>query len=240
MKKKHDILVVIPAFNEEETIAKVIDDLRAEEFHTDIVVVDDGSRDGTARIAESKGVSIIRLPCNLGIGGAVQTGYRYALERGYRLCVQVDADGQHGADSIERLVEPVASGETDIAIGSRYLVDNPYRPSMARKAGITILSKIVSWIVGIRITDPTSGFRAVNGPVISAFCVQYPDDYPEVESIVLLHRMGFRIQEVGVRMEERAGGRSSITFTKSIYYMIKVLLAVGVELLRKSRRRTVH
>jgi len=181
-------------------------------------------------------VRVLKLPFNLGVGAAVQLGYRYAWKNGYEYAVRIDADGQHEVSSIELLLEPVVAGEVDMAIGSRYLLADTYRPRLARRAGIVILSRVVSLIVGRPMTDPTSGFRAANRSVISAFCTLHPDDYPEVESIVLLHRMGFDLAEVGVRMVERSGGKSSITFTESIYYMIKVLLGVGVELLRESRK----
>ncbi|MCX6353705.1 MAG: glycosyltransferase family 2 protein [Candidatus Aureabacteria bacterium] len=236
MSLPEKVLIIVPAYNEQASIRGVLSRLINETSFRHVVIINDGSTDRTADIVREMGVDILNLPFNLGIGGAVQAGYKYARRHGYDYVVRIDADGQHEADSIERLLEPVVTGKADVAIGSRYCAGNLYRGALARRAGIIILSYVVSSIVGSRVTDPTSGFCAVNREVISAFCRHYPDDYPEVESIILLHRMGFKIEEVGVKMVERMGGKSSITFAESFYYMTKVLLAVGVELLRKSRR----
>jgi len=227
------ILVIIPAFNEEETIASVITDVRTNVPEAVILVVNDGSRDSTAAIAESLGVVTLTHPYNLGIGATMQTGYKYARQFGFSVAVQVDGDGQHRADQIRRLIEPIIYGTAQITIGSRFLDGGDYKPSLARSAGMAIFSKVVSVILREKITDTTSGFRASGRDVIAYYCGHYPDDYPEVEALVLLHRKGFRIMEVPVKMSERGGGRSSITPTKSAFYMIKVLLAIFVDLLKK-------
>jgi glycosyltransferase involved in cell wall biosynthesis len=226
-------LIVIPAYNEEASIGGVIDSILAETPYRDVLVVNDGSTDGTRRIAEERGVAVLNLPYNLGIGAAVQTGYRYAARRGYDRVVRMDADGQHEAGRIPELLAPLAAGEADMTVGSRVLFEAPYQGSLPRAVGIKILSAIVSRLVGQRITDTTSGFRATNRAVTELFARDYPEDYPEVESIVMLIRNGFRVKEVGVRMGRRSAGRSSITAVGSIYYMIKVTLAVLMEMLRK-------
>ncbi|MBI5885437.1 MAG: glycosyltransferase family 2 protein [Deltaproteobacteria bacterium] len=230
---RQKILVIIPAFNEEETIASVIADVRAHASGAGILVVNDGSSDSTAAIAERMGAVTLTHPYNLGIGATMQTGYKYARLKGFAVAVQVDADGQHRADQIEPLVKPILEGRAQITIGSRFLDGGGYKPSLARSAGMAVFSKVVSIILGVKVTDTTSGFRASGRDVINYFCYHYPDDYPEVEALVLLHRKGFRIIEVPVRMSERAGGHSSITPTRSVYYMIKVLLAIFVDLLKK-------
>lgn len=227
------ILVIIPAFNEEDTIASVIKDVRTNVPEAVILVVNDGSRDSTAAIAESMGAVTLSHPYNLGIGATMQTGYKYANWNGFSIAVQVDGDGQHRADQIRRLIQPIIYGAAQMTVGSRFLDEGDYKPSLARSAGMAIFSKVVSAIVREKITDTTSGFRASGRDVIAYFCGHYPDDYPEVEALVLLHKRGFRIMEVPVTMAERAGGRSSITPTKSVLYMIKVLLSIFVDLLKK-------
>lgn len=234
MVDRHDTLIIIPAFNEERTIGSVIDDLRADGPHANILVIDDGSGDRTALIAEEKGVALIRLPYNLGIGGAVQTGYKYAFTKGYRFCVQVDADGQHRPDQIRKILSPITEKRADMVIGSRYLeTSSTYQASFSRRVGIELLARVVSAIIGQKFTDTTSGFRAHNRHVIEFCREHYPEDYPEVESLVALKRSGFAVVEVPVLMKERVGGSSSITALRAIYYMVKVLLAVFIELLRK-------
>lgn len=227
-------LVIIPAYNEEASIAGVI---RAVKMHmplADIAVVNDGSTDRTAGLVEGSGALLLNHPFNLGIGGAMQTGYKYALKKGYDVAIQVDADGQHPADQIRRLVEPITKGLADMVVGSRFLEIGGYEPSLARHAGIKIFSKVVSAIIGQKVTDTTSGFRACGKRCIEFFSRRYPDDYPEVEALVLLHKKGFSIMETAVKMEERSGGRSSITPARSVYYMIKVLLAIMVDLIKKA------
>ena len=227
------ILIIIPAYNEEECLPGVMQDLRSHAPDADILVVDDGSRDRTAKVARQAGVKVASLPYNLGIGGAMQTGFQYARNNGYEIAIQFDGDGQHMAAEIEILLDPLQKGRADIVIGSRFLKRGDYRPSFFRRIGISIFSTVLSAIMGMPVTDTTSGFRAVNSRVIEFFARVYPEDYPEVESLVLLHRAGMTIAEVPVRMRDRTGGRSSITPIRSVYYMIKVLLAVFVDLLKK-------
>lgn len=230
------ILIIIPAFNEENNIGHVISSLNKEFPHADILVVNDGSWDKTGQIAKATGVMVIDLPYNLGIGGAMQTGYRYAVVNNYDIAVQVDGDGQHPADKVKRLVQVVADGEADMALGSRFVVNGGYTPTRLRMIGMTYFSGLLSLILRQRIADTTSGFRAVNKRVIDFFSRYYPEDYPEVEAIVLLHKSGFKIKEVSVYMKDRADGRSSITPFRSLYYMVKVSLAIFIEMLRKVSR----
>jgi len=230
---KEKLLIIMPAFNEEASLGGVISAIRHSVPRADIVVVNDGSIDSTAAIAEAAGVIVLSHLCNLGIGATMQTGYRYALANGYDIAVQVDADGQHPADQITRIIEPIIAGKADMVVGSRFLGTGDYKPSFARSTGMAIFSRVVSAIIREKVTDTTSGFRASGRRCIRFFSEHYPDDYPEVEALVLLHKLGFSIMEVPVRMEERTGGRSSITPVKSIYYMIKVLLAIFVDLLKK-------
>lgn len=229
-------LIIVPAYNEEESLPGVIEDLRTHFPEGDILVVDDGSRDRTAATARDGGIRVARLPFNLGIGGAVQTGYRYARLHGYDIAVQFDGDGQHLAAEIDSLLAPLAEGRADIVVGSRFLDRGAYRPSPFRKMGILIFSRVLSAIIGMPVTDTTSGFRAANSRTIEYFSRVYPEDYPEVESLVLVHRAGMRIEETAVHMRDRTGGRSSITPVRSVYYMVKVLLAVFIDLMKKKVR----
>ena len=187
---------------------RVIDELRAFDPGLDIVVIDDGSNDRTAEVAAAKGAHVLRLPFNLGIGGSVQTGFRYAYENGYELAVRVDGDGQHDPAQLGKVVEPVLRDEADIVVGSRFAAQDGdgYKSSRTRRIGIRILASVVSRIVGQRVTDPTSGFQALNRRGITLFARDYPHDYPEVEATVMVHRHRLRMQEVPVTMRERGGG----------------------------------
>jgi glycosyltransferase involved in cell wall biosynthesis len=229
------MLVIIPAYNEEKSLPGVIRDLRENAPGADIIVVNDGSRDRTAQVAAGAGVAVLNLPYNLGIGGAMQTGYRYARDRQYDVAVQFDGDGQHVAAEIEKLLEPLRNGQADIVVGSRFRNRGEYRAPFFRRIGIKIFSMTLSTILTTPVTDTTSGFRAANRRVIEFFARTYPEDYPEVESLVLLHRTGMTIAEIPTRMQERTGGRSSITPVRSVYYMVKVLLAVSIDLMKKAR-----
>ena len=231
MDKK--ILIIIPAYNEEATLGAVIDDVHKALPDATVLVVNDGSLDNTSAIAKEHGAKLLTHPFNMGIGATVQTGYKYAVARDYDIAIQVDADGQHPPEQIEHLIEPILEGRADVVIGSRFLGQGDYKPSLARSVGIAIFSKIVSFILSEKITDTTSGFRAANKKAIKFLEGCYPDDYPEVEALVLLHKKRFAIIEVPVTMAERKGGESSITTGKSAYYMVKVLLAIMVDLIKK-------
>lgn len=230
------ILVIMPAYNEAESIQRVILSVKKEIPQADILVVNDGSRDTTGRIAKGLGVTVIDLPYNMGIGAAMQTGYRYAARSGYNIALQVDADGQHPPDQVKYLLSPIVEQMADVVIGSRFLGKGKYHPSFVRNIGMKIFSILVSLIMGKRVTDTTSGFRAVNKEAIRFFAQNYPEDYPEVEAVVLLHKAGFHIAEAPVKMEARAGGKSSITPLQAIYYMVKVLLAVFIDMLKRVER----
>lgn len=228
------VLVIIPAFNEEQSIGPVLDEVATEMPEADVVVINDGSTDSTATVASSRGVAVLEHPYNMGIGATMQTGYRYAARGGWRVAVQLDADGQHPASQIKDIIRPVLEGHADLVVGSRFLdEDGHYKPSLARGAGIAVFSRVVSGIIKEKVTDTTSGFRAAGERCIDFFSTSYPDDYPEVEALVLLHKKGFSIMEVPVRMSARTGGKSSITPLRSVYYMVKVLLAIFVDLLKK-------
>jgi len=226
-------VAIVPAFNEEASVGRVIDEIRAFDPGFEIAVVDDGSTDRTAGIAADRGVHVIRLPFNLGIGGAMQTGYRYAFEHGYDLAVQVDGDGQHDPAQLPLILRPVLAGAADLVVGSRFAGGGAYRSTLTRRIGIRIFAAVVSAVVGQRVTDTTSGFRAVNRKGIALFAADYPHDYPEVEATVMCVKHKLRLTEVPVEMRERSGGRSSITALRSIYYMAKVLLAIFVGLFRR-------
>ena len=231
------ILLIIPAYNEEKNIRSVIDDIREHFPETDILVIDDGSADATGKAAQRLGAAVITLPFNLGIGAAMQAGYRYAEMNGYDIAVQFDGDGQHRADQLKELLRPLENGEADISVGSRFINKGFYAAEVTRLIAIKVLSRAISLLVGQKITDPTSGFRAVNRKVIRFFSCCYPDDYPEPESLVLLHKLGLRIAEVPVLMEKRLIGTSSITLMRGFYYMIKVLLAIMVDMIKEVPRR---
>lgn len=227
------ILIIIPAYNEEKNIVNVISSIKREVPFCDILVVNDGSWDRTGEIAKGEGVVVIDLPYNLGIGGAMQTGYKYASINKYDIAAQVDGDGQHLADQIKKLIPVVVNGEVDMALGSRFVLNGGYRPTWSRFIGMRYFSYILSLILRQKVADTTSGFRVVNRRVIDCFSRFYPEDYPEVEALLLLHKRGFKIKEISVDMKERAGGRSSITPLRSLYYMVKVSLAIFIEMLRK-------
>jgi glycosyltransferase involved in cell wall biosynthesis len=223
-------LAIVPAFNEVASIAEVVSEIRDFGREIEVLVVDDGSTDATAAVAEAAGASVLRLPLNLGIGGAVQSGYLYAFERGFDLAVQVDGDGQHDARELSRLLEPILAGRADLAIGTRFAGPRSYRAPLARRIGIGLFATLVSLRVRQRMTDTTSGFRAVNRRGIRLFAADYPHDYPEVESVVTAARGDLRVCEVPVAMRHRAAGQSSITTLRSFYYVVKVLLALFVGL----------
>jgi glycosyltransferase involved in cell wall biosynthesis len=225
-------LVIIPALNEADSIAGVIASIRQQTPHADIAVINDGSTDQTGAIAESAGAVVLHLPYHVGIGAAVQTGYMFADQYNYEVVVRIDGDGQHPSDDIPRLLLALNEGDADLIVGSRYIEDRGYSGSTARRAGSLILARLISAIIGHRVTDPTSGFTAANRRTIKLCAQVYPHDYPEPEAIVILHRAGLRIREIPVAMKPRQGGRSSITSLRSGYYMLKVILAILIGLLR--------
>jgi glycosyltransferase involved in cell wall biosynthesis len=224
------ILVIVPAYNEEKTIDRVIEKIQYFLPQADILVVNDGSSDSTSEISRQNGVRVLDLPYNLGIGAAMQTGYKFAYRMGYDIAVQCDADGQHHPAQIKNLIDTLINEDVDMVIGSRYLRKKRFRSSIFRRIGILIFSNVLSFLVGQKLTDTTSGFRAVNREVIKSFSIYYPDDYPEPEALVLLHREGFTIKEIYVNMSSRKGGDSSINGLKPVYYMVKVMLAILIDL----------
>jgi glycosyltransferase involved in cell wall biosynthesis len=227
-------LAVVPAYNEADTVASVVASLHRAAPDFDVVVVDDGSTDATARQAEDAGAEVLRMPFNLGIGGAVQAGFTYALENDYDFMVQVDGDGQHDPDEIVTLQAAMTqSPDMDMICGSRFATDTGYIAPVSRRTGIHIFAFLLSRVVGQPVTDPTSGFRLYNRRAIQVFARDYPHDYPEVEAVLMLHHHRLRMREVAVRMFQRGGGTSSIRSGKSAYYMIKVLLALFVGLARR-------
>jgi hypothetical protein len=228
-------IAIVPALNEEESIARVIEEIRSYDPDLEIVVIDDGSFDRTGQSARAAGARVLRLPFNLGIGGALQTGFRYAFENGFELAVRVDGDGQHDPSQLGAVIEPVRRGDVDIAVGSRYLspTGDGYRSTAPRRMGIRVLAGAVSLLTRQRITDPTSGFQALNRKAITLFAADYPHEYPEVEALVLLIRHRLVMREVPIDMRPRATGQSSIRTLSSIYYMVKVLLALFVGTFRR-------
>jgi glycosyltransferase involved in cell wall biosynthesis len=228
-------LAVVPAYNEAGSVGSVVAAIheRAREF--DVLVVDDGSTDDTAERAREAGAAVVKLPFNLGIGGAVQTGFVYALERDYHYMAQVDGDGQHEPANLRSLIDAMrADSSLDMVCGSRFIDPEPhYRAPISRRTGIRWFGFALSRIVGQPVTDPTSGFRLYNRRAIALFARDYPHDYPEVEAVLMLHAHRLRMAEVGVTMYTRGSGRSSITRNRSVYYMVKVSLALIVGLLRR-------
>lgn len=226
------VLAIVPAYNEEATVGDVVAEIRAGGI-ADALVVNDGSTDGTSAAARAAGARTLDLGVNLGIGGAVQAGFLYAARNGYDVAVQVDGDGQHIAAEIPRLLEPLAAGRADLVLGSRYVAETDYRSPIARRLGMVMFSAVVTAVTGQRLLDTTSGFRAAGRECLAYLARHYPQDYPEVEALVLLRRAGFRIEEVACAFRDRAGGRSSITPARSAYYVVKVLLAIGIGLFRR-------
>lgn len=224
MDKK--VLIIIPAYNEAENIEKVVDNLIQNYPQYDYLIINDCSTDNTEEIIQRRGYNYISLPVNLGIGGCVQSGYIYAVQNNYDIAVQMDGDGQHNPAYIEKLIAPIISGESDITIGSRFIDRTGFQTSFMRRFGINIISFVVRMCCGVKATDTTSGFRASNSEANKFFSLNYAQDYPEPEAIVAAALNGFIIQDVAVEMNERMGGVSSINVKRSIYYMIKVSLAL--------------
>ena len=223
------VLVIVPAYNEEKNLAFVLDDLR--DFSGDVLVVNDGSTDGTRLEALRHGTPCASHPINLGIGGTVQTGILYALRNGYDCAVQFDGDGQHRADQLDKIIAPAAAGLSDLVIGVRTLPEG-YKCGVTRKIGSLLFCLLIRLLTGKRVADPTSGFRCYGPGALRLFALTYPDDYPEVESIITASRNGLRIVEVPVIMRQRQSGHSSINRRKSAYYMLKVTLAMCIDAMR--------
>ena len=235
---KSKVLVIIPAYNEERSIGRVIKEVQENVSGVDVVVIDDGSRDGTAKLAREAGAKVLCHPVNLGPGAATQTGYKYALRHSYELVVQLDADGQHDPGSIKDLLNVLENKSCDLVIGSRFLGSQGYEPRWIRKIGTSFFARLTSLIVKQKITDSTSGFRALRRRVVDFFAnIDYPSDYQDADVIVLAHFAGFRIKEVPVAMHENSSGNSVIGGHRLIYYGFKVLLSTIVTLLREKPRK---
>jgi glycosyltransferase involved in cell wall biosynthesis len=231
------VLAIVPAFNEGETSAGVVREIRRVAPGVDVVVVDDCSTDRTAAYARREGARVLPLPINLGIGGAVQTGFKHAELRNYDAVVQVDGDGQHDPAEIATVVAPLARGEADVVIGSRFLTKTGYRAPFARRVGMLLFAAVSRWAMRQHIHDTTSGFRALNREAYRYLARHYPIDFPDVETLILLKQAGFRLLEVSVKMRPRAAGRSSTTTLRSLYYPFKMTLAVLVVMLRRPPAR---
>ena len=214
-------IVIIPAYNEQDSIVQTVENIKAT-THIDYIVINDGSTDRTSRLLDKHLFNHIDLPINLGIGGAMQTGYQFALVNGYDYAIQLDADGQHNPTDLVNLIDEITRTNYDMVIGSRFVEKSDYRGSFSRRIGIYYFYRFIYLLTRLKITDPTSGYRIVNRKVIESFSKYYPTDYPEVEVLVNLARKNFKIKEIKVEMNQRQGGKSSITPKKSVYYMFKV------------------
>jgi glycosyltransferase involved in cell wall biosynthesis len=229
MKK---VLVIIPAYNEQDNILNAINSL--EKSNLDYIIINDGSTDNTEEVCKKNNLNYISLVQNLGIGGAVQTGYKYALENNYDIAVQFDGDGQHNSKYISELIKPVVNGQADFVIGSRFINNiSEFRSTGARRIGIKIISFLIKLLTRKKITDPTSGFRAANKDIIKLFSNNYPSEYPEPESIVTLIRKKYKVMEIPVKMQERTGGVSSIRAWKTLYYITNVSLSIVINSLKR-------
>ena len=226
-------LIIIPAFNEADNIEKTVQAILRNAPDFDYVIINDCSGDKTREICEKNGFNIVNLPINLGIGGAVQTGYRYAYEMGYDVAVQVDGDGQHDPEFLNQMAEYLMSHQLDMVIGSRFIEKKGFQSSRIRRVGIVFFSILIKILTVKLITDPTSGLRMIGRNAMGLFAMDYPRDYPEPESVVSVLRRGMKVEEIPVIMHERVGGVSSISLKKSVYYMVKVTLAILIERFRK-------
>lgn len=230
-------LIIIPAYNESESIEKTIRSIESNAPGFDYVVINDCSSDNTREILEKNNFNYVNLSVNLGIGGAVQTGYRYAAKYGYDLAVQVDGDGQHDPVFLNMMAEYMEKNEVDMVIGSRFIEKEGFQSTITRRIGILYFTGLIRLCTGKKVTDPTSGLRMVGKNIIKLFADSYPKDYPEPETAVTVLRKGYTIKEIPVIMKERQGGVSSINLKKSVYYMIKVTLAILMETIRGGKRR---
>ncbi len=226
-------IVIIPAYNEEKSIEKTVADIRENAPEFDYVIVNDCSKDNTLKVCTEKGMHVLNLPINLGIGGAVQTGYLYAYKNGYDFAVQFDGDGQHDARFLHEMRDYMVEHELDMLIGSRFIEKEGFQSSGIRRFGIRYFSSLIRLLTKAKVTDPTSGMRMVNREIIGIYADSYPKDYPEPESVVAILNMGKTVGEYPVVMRERTEGVSSISPLRSVYYMVKVTLAILMEMLRK-------
>lgn len=237
MTSSKETIIIIPAYNEENNITPLIKEIQDKVSGAAILVIDDGSRDRTARVAEKAGAMVMRLPFNMGYGAALQTGFKYALLKRYMYVVQMDADGQHDPDSIRDLLNEVKKENADVVIGSRFLGgSSEYKTSGVRRIGMALFSKIASVIIGQPVTDPTSGYQALNRDAIRFYASPYyPADYPDADVMIMLHRAGLRIREIPVRMHPRKQGQSMHSGLKPVYYIFKMFLSMFVTLLRNDK-----
>lgn len=226
-------LVIIPAFNEEGNLEKTIKDIKDNAPDFDYVIINDCSTDKTLEMCRRHGFSYLNLPANLGIGGAVQTGYRYAYYHGYDIAVQFDGDGQHSASHLEDMVTTLIDTESDMVIGSRFIEKEGFQSSGLRRIGIKYFTGLIKLLTGKKITDPTSGMRMVNKKLLEKFTDEYPKDYPEPESVVTILAEKYKVTEIPVVMNEREEGVSSISLKNSVYYMIKVSFAILIARMKK-------
>lgn len=219
-------LIIIPAFNEASNIEKTVAAIKKDAPDFDYIIINDCSTDDTLEICHKNHFNVVSLPINLGIGGAVQTGYRYAKEHGYDLAVQVDGDGQHNPSFLSKMSDELVDNNVNMVIGSRFLEKEGFQSSFMRRVGIRYFTGLIQLLTGEKITDATSGLRMIDRTIIDLFVRDYPDDYPEPETVVLLLNKGYLVKEIPVVMNERQGGVSSISAMKSVYYMVKVTLAI--------------
>jgi len=236
MRNPPKVLVVIPAFNEESSLKNVISEVKAIDPNYDIIVVNDASTDGTNGVGQTLGVRVLDLPFNLGIGGAVQTGFKFAKQKGYDVVVQVDGDGQHDASFLPALIQTVAEGKADISIGSRYLNNVNAGTSLVRNMGIKFFSWVTSQVISQNISDCSSGFRALNQKAYGLFADEYPVDFPDAEALIVAYRAGLRITEVPVKFRDRNSGNSSLGFWRMIYYPFKETFSILMLLTKNGGR----
>lgn len=226
-------LVIIPAYNEAGNIEKTVRDIMEHAKDFDYVIINDCSKDNTLDICRQNGFHVVSLPVNLGIGGGVQTGYLYAFRNGYDIAVQFDGDGQHNAEYLDEMAKKLEQEELDMVIGSRYITKEGFQSSGIRRVGIRYFTFLIKLVTGKKITDPTSGMRMVNRRTLALFAMEYPKDYPEPESVTTLLKRKMRVEEIPVVMNERGSGVSSISMKKSVYYMVKVTLAILIAAVRR-------
>ncbi|HRX03135.1 MAG: glycosyltransferase family 2 protein [Anaerolineae bacterium] len=234
-------LIIMPAHNEAGNLPRVIAEIRVAAPGYDLVVIDDGSTDRTAAVAASLGAAVVTLPVNLGYGGAVQTGFRYAVRHDYDLAVVMDADGQHDPAGVNLLANAVDKGEVDVAVGSRFRGRMDYHQPWVKRIGMSVFAWTVSRITRREVTDPTSGYQALNRAALRFFAYDnYPSDYPDADTLLVLHYAGFRVSEIPVTMRERISGVSMHSGWKPIYYVLKMWLAIGIVLLRQGTHASAH